>query len=226
MTSGGSTLTAVVPVKRLAEAKRRMDVAPDVRAEIAGAFARDVILTVNETVGIDHAVVVTPDPGIRRFARLHGLQAVREAYLPSPDPLNAAICRALRAVPDRQSRVVVVPSDLPALAPHGLADLVEAARRHDRALVRDLEGTGTTLLFAAHTDLLRPRYGPGSALLHRELGHAELTAGPGARRDVDDLDTLADALDLGVGDWTYQVVRRHGLLARGTATLGSGPRPR
>jgi 2-phospho-L-lactate guanylyltransferase len=70
------------------------------------------------------------------------------------------------------------------------------------AFVADMVHTGTTLYTAPLASFL-PRFGPGSRLAHLGSGARELEgAAPGLRCDVDDLDDLRRAQELGVGAHT------------------------
>ncbi|MYR60762.1 2-phospho-L-lactate guanylyltransferase, partial [Streptomyces sp. SID625] len=95
-------------------------------------------------------------------------------------------------------------ADLPALRPAELARVLSAAARFPRAFLADAAGIGTTLLAVGADRELRPAFGTGSRLRHRESGAVEL--GPDAvdsvRQDVDTGDDLRAALALGVGPRT------------------------
>ncbi|WP_353826310.1 NTP transferase domain-containing protein [Agromyces sp. SYSU T0242] len=109
----------------------------------------------------------------------------------------------------------VLLGDLPALRPEHLDAALEGAARHPRAFVPDAEGTGTTLATASPGVAFVPHFGRDSAARHRAAGYADLTvraaAGPGSvaaalRRDVDTAAELAEAVALGVGARTAEVV--------------------
>jgi 2-phospho-L-lactate guanylyltransferase len=75
-----------------------------------------------------------------------------------------------------------------------------------RSFVRDVDGSGTTLLAAGPGSPLRPLFGPGSAQLHLDSGARELDAGTSLRCDVDSAADLHRCLQLGVGARTAQLV--------------------
>lgn len=113
-------------------------------------------------------------------------------------------------------RVAVLLADVPCLLPGDLAEaLAEAAAVLDaghQATVPDAEGTGTVLLAGrllraggspGDAGVLRPRFGPGSALAHRRDGARPVgLALPRLRRDVDTPAELEQALALGAGPRT------------------------
>jgi 2-phospho-L-lactate guanylyltransferase len=68
--------------------------------------------------------------------------------------------------------------------------------------VADAPGVGTTMYAAPH-ELFDPHFGPGSRLQHLGAGAVEIDGDLlTLRHDVDDLDDLRRALDLGVGPHT------------------------
>lgn len=188
--------TVVVPVKDLGSAKSRLD-APSgrARAELALAFARDTLAAVLASARVAGVVLVTSEPRM--------VEVVPDGVRVVPDPgrgLVAALSAGAGAV--EGGPVALLLGDLPALRPGELDAALTAAADHERAMVPDAEGTGTTLLTAARADLVRPAFGPGSRAAHEGAGHRILEAGPGLRRDVDTADDLAAAVRLGVGPAT------------------------
>ena len=192
----------VVPVKRLEAAKTRLD-RPD-RADVALAMAADTVSAAAACPLVEAVVVVTDDDRAR--ARLAAGATV------VPDEPDAGLNRALAHGADVAAArwpgrgVVALAADLPALRPEELERVLRAAPDGERSLVADAAGTGTVLLAAAAGVGLDPRFGPSSRVGHVEAGVADLTDAvgdlPGLRRDVDTLDDLASAADLGVGPAT------------------------
>ena len=186
----------VLPVKLLALAKTRLQAYGDRgRAELALAFADDVVTAALASGAVDLVLVVSDDPRAASLVR-PGARLVPDEPRAGLNPAlahGAALLRQRR--PDRG--VAALSSDLPALRPADLAAALAAVR--ERAFVPDAAGSGTTLLAAAPGQDLRPAYGPGSRLRHLAQGAEELAAGASLRRDVDTADDLRDALRLGVG---------------------------
>ena len=114
----------------------------------------------------------------------------------SPE-LSALIARAR----DASTGVAVLLGDLPSLSSHDLAEVLTLAGAHDRAMVADIDGTGTTVLAATPGVPIDPRFGPGSAAAHELAGHVRLPvpATSTARQDVDVPADLAAVQLLGVG---------------------------
>jgi 2-phospho-L-lactate guanylyltransferase len=99
-----------------------------------------------------------------------------------------------------------MPADLPALRPAELAAALSAAEASQRAFVPDAAGTGTVLLTAV-TGRLEPLFGEDSAAAHAESGAVRLGGDwASLRRDVDTPADLSEAVELGLGKYTQEVV--------------------
>ena len=195
----------VLPLKLLSHAKSRLSAYGDAaRAELALAFACDVVEAVRGCPAVQHVLVVTDDPLTAQVLARPGVEVVPDRPAAG---LNAAVehGEALLRRRDRRLGVVALAGDLPALRPQHLADVLAAVR--GRALVPDAAGLGTTLL-ASDGAPLAPAYGPGSCGRHRASGAVELSAPDALRRDVDTPADLHEALLLGVGPCTARVAER------------------
>ena len=196
----------VVPLKPLDRAKTRLSpFAADARADLALAFAADVVAAGLACPQVREVVVVTDDPVARRRLAGPGVRVVPEAPASGLNPALARGAALLRA-DDAGLGVAAVPADLPALRPDDLGAALLQVGAGGRGLVADAEGSGTTLLAAGPGVDLDPRYGAGSCHRHLASGAVALVAPPGLRRDVDTPDDLAAALRLGVGPRTAAVV--------------------
>jgi 2-phospho-L-lactate/phosphoenolpyruvate guanylyltransferase len=205
----------VVPVKHLDVAKSRLAVGSGSdRRALALAFAEDVVLAALACPAVGHVLVVTDDEDVAPALRALGAEVTGDR--PNAG-LDAALVHgeAVLRGADPALGVVAVSADLPALRADDLAEVLAATAR--RTVVADAQGTGTTLLAAAPGVALAPAYGPGSLARHLATGAVALPGPPGARRDVDTLDDLAEALRLGVGPRTAAVAAAVGLLARAAA---------
>lgn len=205
--SHSSRWTLVLPVKRLEEAKSRLDAfAGSRRPELALAFALDTVTAVLACPSVERALVVTSDE--RAGRRLAAVGAVVVADEPGGG-LNPALAHgvefALRFAPDLP--VATLSADLPALRPDELARVLAAVPATGRAFLADSPGTGTTLLACRPGTALQPAFGPGSRDRHAQGGAVELSLDdvPSVRRDVDTAADLDEALALGVGLHTAAV---------------------
>lgn len=202
----------VVPVKRLARAKTRLlaDLPQHLaggrtREELALAFALDTVCAAMTCPRVVVVVAVTDDA--RAAVALAGVGAIVV-----PDVPDAGLNPALRhgaavAMAGRAGHgVASLSSDLPALRPGELVAALAEAERHERAVVADTEGVGTTLLTARSLAGFAPAYGPGSFRRHASAGAVPLTlALPSLRRDVDSLAHLRAVLRLGAGPRTITI---------------------
>lgn len=200
--------TLVVPVKRLDRAKTRLSTRPaEQRARLALAFARDVVTAAVACPAVQRVVVVTDDPRAR--AALVGIDGV-VVEPDAPDAgLNAALAHGARGA-GPGTAVAALSSDLPAARAVELTRALAAATSWPRSFVADASGVGTTLLAALPGVPLDPRFGPRSRAAHAASGAVEIALGgiAGLRRDVDTEVDLWDAVRLGVGPATREVLAR------------------
>ena len=172
----------IMPIKGGVAAKSRLGSLPEVSV-LANGFATKTLAAVLACPEVKRVVIVTADENWTNLAA----ERITTVHDPGSG-LNAAICVA-RDLEFETQFLVVIPSDLPLLDPHELARVLQDARSHPRAFVRDKDGDGTTLLTALAAADLRPLYGEGSATAHLNSGAIELSAPYTVRFDVD---TLAD----------------------------------
>jgi 2-phospho-L-lactate guanylyltransferase len=198
----------IVPVKRLENAKTRIAVAVDIRADLAVAMARDTVAAAVACRTVDEVVVVTDDMRARETLQALGVRVVDDA----PDAgLNAALGHG--ADQARGPRLAAVSSDLPALRPEDLEAVLAEAAKHETAVVADLPGRGTTVLAASSRERFGPAYGADSFAAHVAAGAVDITtaAAESVRRDVDTVEALRAAMQLGVGPATRAVIDEAGL---------------
>jgi len=202
----------IVPIKRLEIAKSRLsDTPPGRRRELALAFALDTIIAVRACSVVTSVVTVTDDVQAQALALELGAEVVPD----EPDAgLNLALTHAESAVRQGRTRVGVVAlsSDLPSLRPEELAAFIQKVEGSGpgRFFVRDVAGTGTSVLAATPAVELSPEFGPRSAARHRRSGAIEVDLDDARlstlHRDVDTDVDLWDAVRLGVGPHTARVL--------------------
>ena len=202
--------TAVIPVKRLDSAKTRLTSDQDPRRpEFALAFARDVISACHDSAHVASVIVVTDDPDVAALS----LNAVICA-----EPGGGGLNRAIEAgAALTEGPVVALAGDLPCLTPTALDYLLDIAGDHGRSVLSDTQGSGTAMLFSLDARNLRPKFGIRSRAAHVADGNIDLALDTpaairsllaGARRDVDTPADLWDAIRLGVGLHTSEVLGR------------------
>jgi 2-phospho-L-lactate/phosphoenolpyruvate guanylyltransferase len=200
--------SVIVPVKRPEVAKTRLaDVAGTRRAALARAFAADTIAAALGCSLVAEVVVVTDDAQTAQDANHLGAFVVAD----TPDAgLNAALRHGAAVAMQRRPdpAVAALSADLPALRPDELATALSAASAHPASFVADVAGIGTTLYAVTAGVAFEPRFGGRSRAAHRSSGAVELDqAGIGSvRRDVDTAVDLWDAVRLGVGVRTAELV--------------------
>lgn len=191
--------TVIVPVKPAVSAKTRLTDAGVDRATLARALALDTIAAAASATRVAEVVVVTDDPDVAaQAARLKRVRVVGEG---EPAGLDAAVATGARSASGAKAAML---GDLPALRPEDLDAALDAADGVERGLVRDAEGTGSTLVTARAGAVWLSAFGEDSASRHLLLGCVDLDVPGGStlRRDVDTVEQLAEAQELGVGPRT------------------------
>ena len=168
MVAGPSGLWAVVPVKSLALAKRRLDtVSSDQREELAYAMARRTLDALHASESVEQALIVTSDIRICCLAQSHGF-----TVLPDPhEGLNAAYAAGIAAARAAgAATMLLLPSDFATI---GKADIDALIRQWtDRTAIgllpcKNQDGTNAVLLTAKAS--FRPCFGPGSLAAHQAI---------------------------------------------------------
>ncbi len=182
--------TAILPVKRFADAKQRL--APGIgsthRAELAAAMLEDVLEAIDAARSIERTIVVSSEPRAIELAATRGAE-----LLPDPDEgghSGAALAGIARAQRLGAERVVLLPIDCPLLAPRELERLLTGMPERYVAIVPDRHGTGTNALALSPPDAIEPSFGEGSCARHVAAARAA-----GIPFGVEELPSLALDLD-------------------------------
>jgi 2-phospho-L-lactate guanylyltransferase len=203
MSGDGDLWSVLVPVKRLDRAKTRLALRDGQRADLALAMAMDTVRAAVAATLVAEVVVITDDDRAGKALVGIGARIVGD----TPDAgLNPALRHGAGLA--ATSRVVALSSDLPALRPGDLDEVLSAALVQLRTVVADRLGTGTTALTAATVDAFEPAFGVDSLAAHVAAGAIDLsaTAAIGIRHDVDTVEALQAAVALGVGVDTGRAV--------------------
>jgi 2-phospho-L-lactate guanylyltransferase len=193
--------TALLPLAGLASAKSRLRAAsPDEAAHrrLVTAIRDDTAEALGASRAVARVVAVSPDPECLEWAAQLGFIALAEGEPGLNAALDLAAAYAARSWPG--DGLVAVVGDLPAATGPALDALLAWLGPGQRGFVADHDGVGTTLLAAAASVPLQPRFGPDSAQRHRETGAVSLEADPGLRWDVDtpaDLAAVLTAVPIG-----------------------------
>ncbi len=188
---------AIVPIRGLETAKTRLggDLEPAARRSLGAELRRRTLVATRDARRIAGTIVVTRDPEAAGLARRHRAIGLVEQAPGLNEAIDAA--RSL-AVARGATAVLVLPADLPAVAPGPVDDLVAAAVGAGApaglvVLVPDRHGFGTNALLLSPPDTIASAFGDASRSRHAGLARAA-----GARYlELDgplslDVDTAAD----------------------------------
>jgi 2-phospho-L-lactate guanylyltransferase len=160
---------AIIPVKRLSQAKRRLaPVLPaDARRQLVLVMLQDLLGTLGRVEEIDTALVVTPDTRVSEVARKAGAIVLPESRAAG---LNAAVKMGLAYAHEHGATdALVLPVDIPLATPDELHRIVMSTTGGGppRALlVPSHDGEGTNALLLSPPGALQPAFGPGSFVRH------------------------------------------------------------
>lgn len=191
--------TAIVPVKRFADAKRRLAAGLDDerRAAVVAAMLEDTLEALAAVRSIERTIVVSGDPRAQEIVAAAGVAEVL------PDPADeghvvAALAGIARAEVDGAGCVVLLPGDCPLLDPKEVDSLLTGVPSSYVAIVPDRHGTGTNALVLAPPGAIEPAFGEGSR--ERHVAAAREAGLPYAVEELPslalDLDTPADLIAL------------------------------
>ena len=163
--------SAIIPVKRLSQAKRRLaSVLPaEARRRLVMAMLQDVLDALGQVEQIGTVLVVTPDAQVAEIARKAGASLLGESRAAG---LNAAVSAGLALAQERGATdALVLPADVPMVTPDELRRLVMTAMGRGNSQPRALlvpshDGDGTNALLVSPPGALVPSYGPGSFVRH------------------------------------------------------------
>jgi 2-phospho-L-lactate/phosphoenolpyruvate guanylyltransferase len=161
---------AIIPVKPLNRSKTRLApvLSPEERQKLAETMFRHVLETVRMTHNILGTLVISRDSRALAIARDYGARTVQESGAPE---LNGALTRATQVLVRWHVRaILVLPADLPLIAPDDLASMVRMGDA-DRSVVlaTDQHGDGTNAMFMRPPGLIPYAYGNGSFERHYQM---------------------------------------------------------
>jgi len=209
--------TAVLPVKRLGEAKQRLSAGIDEnrRRELAEAMVADVLEAIGKARAIERLIVVSGDPIAQELASDAGAEVV-------PDPedvghVEAAQAGIARAEVEGAEAVLLLAGDCPLLDPRELDRLLTGIPGRYVGIVPDRHGSGTNALLLSPPDAIVPAFGEGSRARHVEAAReAGIPFGVEELPSIElDLDTPADVIAL-----TRELEARPGRARRTAKALG------
>jgi 2-phospho-L-lactate guanylyltransferase len=229
----GLTWTVVIPVKVLARAKSRLaatgsagGLADADREALALAMAADTVAAAAASPPVGVVIVVTDDPRVRSDARSLGAEVIADRPARGLNEALIAGAEFGEALRPGTGRAALT-ADLPALSAAELARALDAAATRQHAFVADAAGLGTTLYAAGPGAAFRPTFGPRSRERHLLAGAVELDLPgiAGLRRDVDTLDDLRRAAEIGLGHRSAIIGAALGLAGPGDPLSAADAQP-
>lgn len=187
---------AIIPVGSLEGAKSRLGAVLDAeeRRDLAETFARRTILAVMATPGIAETLVITPDDTVRRLAMDLGARPLRQRSSGLNDGLREARVEAIAAGADA---IIVLPMDLPDIAPDAIGQVMSALTKRAGplvAIVADHHERGTNALMLRPPDVIDFCFGGDSHDAHlraaRAVGASVVELDSPLRLDVDTAEDL------------------------------------
>jgi 2-phospho-L-lactate guanylyltransferase len=139
-------LWALVPLKRLAEAKQRLApiLEPAPRMELMLSMAMDVLATLAQIEAVERVLIVSEDPAAERLAQDAGVEWFQ---VPPGGGLNSDLeLAAAFAQEHGTGQVLIVHADLPFLRPAQLRRFIANRSGKITRLAECKAGTGTNLL--------------------------------------------------------------------------------
>ncbi len=186
------TLWAIVPVKPLRRGKSRLAgiLSEDERTVLNQDLLERTLKTLSSIKELDQVLVVSRDPHALTIARNHGARTVLEDGQPH---LNTALTRATVVAQVHATQgVLILPADLPLLAPDDVLALIDRAIKPPVVVIApDRHGKGTNALLMIPAGLIEYDFGENS--FER---HCQRAIKAGARLEVVELPSLGLDLDL------------------------------
>jgi 2-phospho-L-lactate guanylyltransferase len=219
---------AVVPVKRMAEAKQRLaDVLPpEVRQELALAMLEDVLHALAAVSGIAGIALATADIGATGIAHRFGASVWREN---ARDGHTAAIAAAARRLASQGAAMLTVPADIPLVQPDDLEAVLRASRSSPAfTIVPARDHRGSNAVLCSPADAVALRFGDDSFLPHVAAAQAAgieptVLRLPRIALDLDRREDLAAFLRIPSKTRARRVLDAHGIGAKQIAALKVKP---
>ncbi|HEX6508629.1 MAG TPA: 2-phospho-L-lactate guanylyltransferase, partial [Chloroflexota bacterium] len=156
-------IVAVIPVKRLANAKSRLAprLSAEERAELVVALLGQSFAALRSVEEINRIALATPEADL---AAELGAES-----LPDTGGLNASLAHAARwAKAAGASALLILPGDLPLVEGADIVTLLRAAAPPPAVTIAPTRDGGTGALLLAPPDVIPPTFGPRSFSRHIE----------------------------------------------------------
>lgn len=182
-----SNIWAIVPVKRLSQAKQRLApvLSRNERAKLARTMLHEVLTTLcaSELAGI---MVVTSDPMVANLASLFDARVIHDGIEAG---VNVAVQQGLEAL-DPATGALIVPADVPFATAGDLRAIIRELQHNPVVLAPAISDGGTNALAMRAPDMIVPKFGEDSYLRHQMQSRAKglgcgVVNSDGIGRDID-----------------------------------------
>lgn len=215
---------AVVPVKRMAEAKQRLaDVLPaELRQELALAMLEDVLHALAAVSGIAGIALATADVGAIGIARRFGASVWREN---ARDGHTEAVAAAARRLAAQGAAMLTIPADIPLVQPDDLEAVLRASRDSPAfTIVPAHDERGSNAILCSPADTVSLRFGDDSFLPHVAAAKAAgikptILRLPRIALDLDRREDVAAFLRIASKTRARRVLDAHGIGAKQISAL-------
>jgi 2-phospho-L-lactate guanylyltransferase len=160
---------AIVPVKNLSEAKRRLatHLDPVERKTLVLAMLEDVLNALKRSDLFSEIRVISPDGTLERTIARHKALFMKQKGV----GLNAALRQASRELATKRvSSVTTVLADLPLTGPADFRELARISQDRPRIVLAPSLKGGTNVMMRSPPDLIRTSYGRWSYAKHLREG--------------------------------------------------------
>jgi 2-phospho-L-lactate guanylyltransferase len=161
------TVFAIIPVKRLDNAKSRLSplLTDDERKQFCLKMLEDILKTVKSTKRINQTVVVSNDPEVFHVAKNFDATYLKERKT----GLNEAVSEAIGWCIGRgATSVLVLPADIPLVTPTDLNRMLASKEKASMVISPSRSGKGTNALLLTPPNANPTFYGPQSFQRHLE----------------------------------------------------------
>jgi 2-phospho-L-lactate guanylyltransferase len=180
---------AIVPVKRLSQAKQRLApiLSRNERAELARTMLHEVLTTLCATSELAGTIVVTGDPLVASLATQFDARVVEDDMEAG---VNPAVLHGLEALDAMRAGALIVPADVPFATADELRAVLSELGRHSVVLSPALSDGGTNALAMRSPGLIAPCFGDDSFVRHQVLARDSgvgcgIVRADGLSRDID-----------------------------------------
>ena len=185
---------ALVPLKNLSEAKRRLanHLRPQERKALVLAMLDDVLTALNASKQFSQIHVITPDRSVEKRTALHRVGFIKQKGA----GLNSAVRQGLRELKhSRKAPVTIVLADLPLAEPSDFRKLVEISKETPRVVLAPSMKGGTNVMLRTPPAFINTYYGRWSYAKHLRAAQQKHAAvysisNPRLSFDVDDVHDL------------------------------------